>query len=157
MSGKNNQVNRWALTASEGQSTLLYMLNAVPTLLRGLGPHWHIRGRIKTHDSIVSKLRDQRLDITQIYDIIGVRAITRDPQDCYRLIRRVHAKFEVLEGAFDDYIAFPKSNGYRSLHTTIFTPCGFPVEIQVRTQAMHASSVHGSSAHGLYKAKRSDR
>jgi GTP pyrophosphokinase len=119
-----------------------------------LDPDFGLYGRIKSLDSISNKMLDNNLDGSQILDIIGVRAITRHPRDCYRLIERIHSEFRVLASEYDDYIASPKPNGYRSIHTTIVSPCGFAVEIQVRTRAMHEICESGSAAHSVYKGNR---
>jgi (p)ppGpp synthase/HD superfamily hydrolase len=98
-------------------------------------------------------MRHNRLGVHQVLDIIGIRAVIEHTNDCYRLIRRIHAEFQVIAGEYDDYIAVPKSNGYRSLHTTVVSPCGFAVEVQVRTHAMHAHAECGASAHRHYKQR----
>jgi (p)ppGpp synthase/HD superfamily hydrolase len=95
--------------------------------------------------------------IGQVLDIIGIRAVTRHTHDCYELVHRIHREFEALDDEYDDYIAVPKSNGYRSIHTTVIIPGGYPVEIQTRTQLMDGLSVGGSAAHSRYKNKRISR
>ena len=97
-------------------------------------------------------LRNSR-GIFEILDIIGIRAVTEHVDDCYRLIRRIHSEFPVLASEFDDYIAAPKPNGYRSLHTTVLSPCGLPIEVQVRTHAMHADAESGGASHVGYKQR----
>jgi (p)ppGpp synthase/HD superfamily hydrolase len=94
------------------------------------------------------------LGVHQILDIIGIRAITQHTRDCYRLISRIHMEFQAMEHEYDDYIAAPKPNGYQSIHTTVITPFGFPVEIQIRTQWMHALSERGAASHRRYKKRR---
>jgi (p)ppGpp synthase/HD superfamily hydrolase len=140
--------------ATGRKRALLHMLDSMPALIWELDPHFRLYGRIKSLESISNKMVGNNLDASQILDIIGVRAITKDQSDCYRLIRRVHSEFQVLAGEYDDYIAAPKPNGYRSIHTTVVSPCGFPVEIQARTHAMHEICERGSAAHSVYKRNR---
>lgn len=92
--------------------------------------------------------------IHQVLDIIGIRVIFQTTRDCYRLVNRIHDAFEVLEQEYDDYIVTPKSNGYQSIHTTVVSSCGFPVEIQIRTQEMHRVAERGSASHRQYKKGR---
>jgi (p)ppGpp synthase/HD superfamily hydrolase len=130
------------------------MLDNMPALIWEFDPDFRLCGRIKSLESVSNKMLGNNLNANQILDIIGVRAITKDQSDCYRLIRRVHSEFQVLAGEYDDYIAVPKPNGYRSIHTTVVSPCGFSVEIQVRTHAMHEMCERGSAAHSVYKGNR---
>ena len=130
------------------------MLKNMSELILEVDPYILLYGRIKSCDSIFSKMLNNDHDVGQVLDIIGVRAITNLPHDCYRLICRIHSKWQVLAGEYDDYIAEPKPNGYRSIHTTVVSPCGFPVEIQVRTHTMHEICERGSAAHAVYKLDR---
>lgn len=130
---------------------LLRMLESMPRLIRELDPGFLLYGRIKNIESISNKMLDKNLDVSQVLDIIGIRAIIKHERNCYCLIRRVHSEFPFLASKYDDYIAAPKPNGYRSIHTTVVSPCGFAVEIQVRTQAMHEICERGSAAHSVYK------
>ncbi len=140
--------------ATDRKRVLLRMLDSMPALIRELDPDFRLYGRIKSLESISNKMLGNNLDASQLLDIIGVRAITKHPLDCYRLIERIHSEFQVLASEYDDYIASPKPNGYRSIHTTIVSPCGFSVEIQVRTRAMHEICERGSAAHSVYKRNR---
>jgi GTP pyrophosphokinase len=117
------------------------------------GIDWY--GRVKTNHSASRKMERDSLGTHEILDIIGIRAVTEDVHDCYRLIRRIHSEFPVQASEFDDYIAAPKPNGYRSLHTTVFSPCGLPIEVQVRTHAMHAHAESGGASHVGYKQRQS--
>lgn len=138
--------------ANGRKRALLRTLQRMPALV--WDPDFRLYGRIKSLESTSTKMLDRSLAVGQIFDLIGIRAITTHPSDCYRLIRRVHSEFEVLESEYDDYIAAPKANGYRSIHTTVVSPCGFPVEIQARTHAMHDICERGSAAHSVYKRSR---
>ncbi len=113
------------------------------------GVDWH--GRVKTNPSGSKKGLRGGPGIGEVLDVIGIRAVTEHVYDCYRLIRRIHSAFPVQEGKFGDYIAAPKPNGYRSLHTAVFSPCGLPIAVQVRTHAMHAHAERGIASHLFYK------
>ena len=141
-------------TATDRERALRRSLDSIATLSRNFDSSIQLYGRIKSIGSISEKMQNSGLGAHQVLDIIGIRAVTRDAQDCYRLIRRIHSGFPVLTSLYDDYIAAPKSNGYRSLHTTVVSPCGLPVEIQVRTHAMNEICARGSAAHSAYKRKR---
>ena len=117
------------------------------------GIDWY--GRVKTNHSASRKMVRNSLGAHEILDIIGIRAVTEDVDDCYRLIRLIHSEFPVRASEFDDYIAAPKPNGYRSLHTTVFSPGGLPIEVQVRTHAMHAHAESGDASHVGYKQRQS--
>lgn len=140
--------------AADRKHALLRSLKSIAALSRNFDPGIQLYGRIKSIVSISEKMLNNDLGAHQVLDIIGIRAVTKHAQDCYRLIRRIHSGFPVLPSEYDDYIAAPKPNGYRSLHTTVVSPCGFPVEIQVRTHAMHEICERGSAAHSLYKNNR---
>jgi GTP pyrophosphokinase len=127
------------------------MLESMPALVWELDPDFRLYGRIKSLESISKKMLNNGHDAGQVLDIVGIRAISRHSRDCYRLIQRVHSEFQVLASEYDDYIAAPKPNGYRSIHTTVVSPCGIPVESQVRTHAMHEICERGSAAHAAYK------
>jgi len=110
-------------------------------------------GREKRLPSIYRKMRDKNLGFSEIMDVYGFRVIAKDIDDCYRLLGVVHRIFAPIPGRFKDYIAIPKSNGYQSLHTTLFGPYGVPVEVQIRTEAMGNIAENGIAAHWLYKEK----
>jgi (p)ppGpp synthase/HD superfamily hydrolase len=104
--------------------------------------------------SISKKMSQKNLGVSQVLDIIGVRAITQYTRDCYRLVHRIRDNFETLENEYNDYIATPKPNGYRSIHLTVIGTSGFPVEIQLHTQWMHRISEAGPASHQQYKMNR---
>ncbi len=111
----------------------------------------NVEGRPKHIYSIVKKMRGKSLDFSQVFDIRAMRVIVPSVADCYETLSWVHSQFVPIASEFDDYIAKPKSNGYQSLHTVVRDQTGRPIEIQIRTQAMHDHAEHGVAAHWAYK------
>lgn len=107
--------------------------------------------RIKHKYSLYKKLLKYDMDIEKIYDIVALRVVVNTIEDCYRVLGLVHAIWNPLPGRIKDYIALPKPNGYRSIHTTIFTGLGRVAEIQIKTKEMHAEAAYGIAAHFAYK------
>jgi len=110
-----------------------------------------INYRMKHKYSLWRKLVKRDMDIEKIYDIIALRVVVNTVEDCYRVLGLVHSVWNPLPGRIKDYIAVPKPNGYRSIHTTIFTGLGGIAEIQIRTKEMHAEAAYGITAHFAYK------
>ncbi len=107
--------------------------------------------RLKSLYSLYIKLTHKNWEIEKIYDLLAVRIIMTTIEDCYRALGVVHALWRPLPKRIKDYIAFPKPNGYRSLHTTVFTGDGGTVEIQIRTEEMHQEAEYGIAVHFAYK------
>ncbi|MFA6502955.1 MAG: HD domain-containing protein [Candidatus Paceibacterota bacterium] len=107
--------------------------------------------RMKGLWSLHQKLRRKEDDISRIHDIAALRIIVPTIEDCYTTLGMVHALYKPLPGEFKDYIAFPKPNGYQSLHTTVVTPEAGVVEIQIRTEEMHRHAQFGIASHMSYK------
>lgn len=118
-----------------------------------------VQGRPKHIYSIVKKMRSKNLDFEGLYDVRAVRVIVDDVRDCYAVLGIVHNLWSPVSGEFDDYIARPKGNNYRSLHTAVIGPEGKAVEIQIRTREMHRDSELGIASHWRYKegGARADR
>jgi GTP pyrophosphokinase len=110
-----------------------------------------VAGRPKNIYSIVKKMRGKSLDFAQVLDVRALRVVAADEAACYQALSVVHAFFSPIAGEFDDYIAKPKANGYQSLHTVVRDASGRPIEIQIRTQAMHDHAELGVAAHWAYK------
>ncbi|MBC7379280.1 MAG: bifunctional (p)ppGpp synthetase/guanosine-3',5'-bis(diphosphate) 3'-pyrophosphohydrolase [Burkholderiaceae bacterium] len=119
--------------------------------LKSQGVHAMVHGRPKHIYSIVRKMRGKSLDFNQVLDIRALRVVVPDVKDCYAALSWVHSHFSPMANEFDDYIARPKPNGYQSLHTVVLDDAGQPIEIQIRTQAMHDHAEHGVAAHWAYK------
>lgn len=107
--------------------------------------------RVKHKYSLYQKLLKYDMDIGKIYDIIALRVIVKNLEDCYHVLGIVHSIWNPLPGRIKDYIAVPKPNGYRSIHTTVFTGSGEIAEIQIRTREMHKEAEYGVAAHFVYK------
>lgn len=107
--------------------------------------------RIKHKYSLYKKLLKYNRDIEKIYDIVALRVVVGTIEECYRVLGIVHSIWNPLPGRIKDYIAVPKPNGYRSIHTTIFTGSGGIAEIQIRTEEMHKEAAYGVAAHFVYK------
>jgi len=119
--------------------------------LAAQGIHATVQGRPKHIYSIVKKMRGKSLSFAQVYDIRALRIVVPSVPDCYAALGWVHDHFTPVPDEFDDYIARPKANGYQSLHTVVRDARGQPIEVQVRTQAMHDHAETGVAAHWAYK------
>ncbi len=107
--------------------------------------------RMKRKYSLWKKLVKREMDLEKVYDIIALRIVLETVEDCYKVLGIIHSVWNPLPGRIKDYIALPKPNGYRSIHSTIFTGSGNALEIQIRTKEMHAEAAHGIAAHFAYK------
>ena len=110
-----------------------------------------VHGREKTLYSIFRKMKDKHLSFAQVSDIFGFRIVVETLPECYLVLGALHQLYKPQPGRFKDYIAIPKPNGYQSLHTTLVSPVGTPVEFQIRTVPMHSVAEQGIAAHWLYK------
>ena len=113
-----------------------------------------VTGRPKHICSIINKMKKKQVEFDELYDVRAVRILVDDIQNCYAALSLVHELWQPIANEFDDYIANPKGNGYRSLHTAVIGPQQLPLEVQIRTQQMHHDSELGVAAHWRYKENR---
>ena len=119
--------------------------------LADAGISGHVEGRAKHLYSIWRKMQKKGLAFEQLFDVRAVRILVDDVPACYGSLGVVHSLFAYLQGEFDDYIATPKPNGYRSIHTAVLGPGDKTLEVQIRTHEMHQTSEHGVASHWRYK------
>ena len=131
-------------------------INILSQEIAKLGINAHITGRPKHLWSIYQKMAQKGKDFSEIYDLIAVRIIVEEENECYACLGAVHALWTPDIARFKDYIAVPKLNGYQSLHTTVIGLAGRHLEIQIRTSEMHRVSEYGIAAHWRYKGKEFD-
>ena len=114
-----------------------------------------IIGRIKSPYSIWNKIKNKNVSFEQLSDIMAFRVITNSSRDCYKALGIIHRKFSYVQGRFKDFISSPKSNGYRSIHTTVIGPKNSKIEIQFKSKAMNQIAEFGIAAHWKYKNPKS--
>lgn len=142
-----------AVIAQKKDERSQYLQNAVSTIQEEadkVGIKVSISSRAKHFYSIYQKMRKRNKEPGELFDLLALRVICQNKNQCYTLIGIVHGLWKPLEGRFKDYIAMPKANGYQSLHTTVMCE-DRPLEIQIRTQKMHDIAEHGVASHWLYK------
>jgi len=150
---------KWLLetTKEHYKARLSYLQKIEPqveTTLKenGLSPI-QINFRAKRYSSLYKKLLRHNMNIDEIYDLVAMRIIVETIPECYAVMGVIHEKWPPLPGRIKDYIAMPKPNSYRSLHTTVIGPENKIIEFQIRTQEMHEENEHGIAAHWIYKNK----
>src|ERR1700752_5133061 len=127
-------------------------LEATKKKLADSGIQATVFGREKHVYSTYRKMIEKHLSFSEVHDIFGLRVIVADVPACYLALGALHALYKPIPGKFKDYVAIPKVNGYQSLHTTLVSPLGTPLEIQIRTQEMHKIAEAGVASHWLYKS-----
>jgi RelA/SpoT family (p)ppGpp synthetase len=139
----------------EREKLVIRVKNELERALAEMGVQATITGRPKHIYSIWRKMKRKEVDFDQIYDVHGFRVIVETEQQCYAALGVVHSLWRPIPGEFDDYIANPKNNMYRSLHTAVLNKRdGRPMEIQIRTRQMHEIAEYGIAAHWQYKEGR---
>ncbi len=128
--------------------------NVSQKLVEAMVPVLHIDGRIKRLFSIHQKLKRQKIDLDQVYDLVALRIVTQSVKDCYAALGIIHQTWSPVPGRIKDFIAMPRPNGYQSLHTSVVSERGFPFEVQIRTSEMHKVAEEGIAAHWKYKEGR---
>jgi GTP pyrophosphokinase len=147
-------VARIARKRQEREGDINEVIRLLETKLAEVDVKAQITGRPKHFYSIYKKMRDQKKEFDEIYDLTAVRVITDSLKDCYGTLGVIHTLWKPISHRFKDFIAVPKSNGYQSLHTTVIGPKGDPIEIQIRTWEMHRVAEEGIAAHWKYKEGR---
>lgn len=110
-----------------------------------------VKYRQKNIHSIYRKMKEKKLSFKELTDVFGVRIMTQSVDDCYRVLGVMHNLYKPLPGKFKDYLAIPKTNGYQSLHSSLFGPHGVAIEVQIRTEDMDHFAESGIAAHWIYK------
>ncbi len=111
-----------------------------------------VEGREKHLYSLYRKMRGKGLSFAEVHDVYAFRITVDSVDACYRALGIMHGLYKPVPGKFKDYVALPKPNGYQSLHTVLFGPYGTPIEVQIRTEDMHAVAEAGIAAHWMYKS-----
>jgi GTP pyrophosphokinase len=135
----------------EREQSMALLRETLEKDLQAQGIAAQVQGRPKHIYSIFKKMRGKQLGFDQVLDVRAMRVIVQDAAACYAALSRVHELYAPIAGEFDDYIAKPKSNGYQSLHTVVRDATNRPLEIQIRTEAMHQHAETGVAAHWAYK------
>jgi GTP pyrophosphokinase len=138
-------------TRREREASVRAARERLQALLAAQGIVADVQGRPKHLYSIWKKMQGKGLAFERVFDARALRVIVDDVAACYAVLARVHEAFKPVDGEFDDYIARPKANGYQSLHTVVLDVDGRPLEVQIRTRAMHEHAEHGVAAHWMYK------
>lgn len=142
--------------SAEDERCLVILKKTLVGLLKQNGIAADIQGRIKSLYSIHCKICHSDKSLESIMDRIGLRIIVATVPECYRVLGLLHSHFQHIPGSFDDYIGFPKENGYQSLHTCVYPVRGIaykPIEFQIRTICMHKEAEYGCAAHRQYKRR----
>ena len=135
----------------ERENTVKLLIDEISTSMKQNEINAEITGRAKHYYSIYKKMQRLNVAFNDLYDITAVRVIVETERQCYEVLGIIHSLFKPIPGRFKDYIAMPKGNGYRSLHTSVIGPKQKPLEVQIRTVEMHKVAEYGVAAHWKYK------
>ena len=136
---------------AQSASRIVRIADEIKRKLAENGIEVWVQGRAKRPFSIWRKLKDKQLNFEQLSDVFGFRAVVATESDCYRALGVLHQTWRMVPERFKDFISLPKSNGYRSIHTTVIGPERQRVEVQIRTQEMHDVAERGVAAHWRYR------
>lgn len=135
----------------ERENTVKLLMDEISESLKRNEINADISGRAKHYYSIYKKMQRLNVAFNDLYDITAVRVIVETERQCYEVLGIIHSLFKPIPGRFKDYIAMPKGNGYKSLHTSVIGPKQKPLEVQIRTKDMHKVAEYGVAAHWKYK------
>ena len=135
----------------ERENTVKLLIDEISASMKQNEINAEITGRAKHYYSIYKKMQRLNVAFNDLYDITAVRVIVQTERQCYEVLGIIHSLFKPIPGRFKDYIAMPKGNGYRSLHTSVIGPKQKPLEVQIRTVEMHKVAEYGVAAHWKYK------
>ncbi|MDO5657753.1 MAG: bifunctional (p)ppGpp synthetase/guanosine-3',5'-bis(diphosphate) 3'-pyrophosphohydrolase [Paracoccus sp. (in: a-proteobacteria)] len=144
-------IRRFVTLQRESGDVISKITADIRTELDKAGIDADVYGRAKRPFSVWRKMQEKQLAFSRLSDIYGFRIITRSEEDCYRTLGLIHSRWRAVPGRFKDYISQPKSNGYRSIHTTVSGRDGKRVEVQIRTRQMHEVAESGVAAHWSYR------
>ena len=148
---RNSIIRRFITLQREAGDVVPQITADIHTELEKVRIEADVYGRAKKPYSIWRKMQEKNLAFSRLSDIYGFRIITSDVSDCYRILGAIHLRWRAVPGRFKDYISQPKSNGYRSIHTTVSGRDGKRVEVQIRTRQMHEVAEAGVAAHWSYR------
>ncbi|MEZ5685500.1 MAG: bifunctional (p)ppGpp synthetase/guanosine-3',5'-bis(diphosphate) 3'-pyrophosphohydrolase [Paracoccaceae bacterium] len=144
-------IRRFVSLQKESGDVIPQITADIRHLMEDQGIEADVFGRAKRPYSIWRKMEEKQLTFSRLSDIYGFRVITRSEMDCYRVLGLIHHRWRAVPGRFKDYISQPKTNGYRSIHTTVSGRDGKRVEVQIRTRQMHEVAEAGVAAHWSYR------
>ncbi len=149
--GRNSILRRFVTLRRESGDVVQKITRDIRTELDRAGIEADVYGRAKKPYSVWRKMEEKKQGFSRLSDIYGFRVITGSEADCYAVLGVIHQRWRAVPGRFKDYISQPKSNGYRSIHTTVSGRDGKRVEVQIRTREMHEVAEAGVAAHWAYR------
>ncbi len=148
---RNSIMRRFLTLQKDTGDVIPRITNDIRDVLERAGIEAEVFGRAKKPYSVWRKMQEKELSFSRLSDIYGFRVITGSEDDCYKVLGAIHRRWRAVPGRFKDYISQPKSNGYRSIHTTVSGRDGKRVEVQIRTREMHEVAEAGVAAHWSYR------
>ncbi|WBU61029.1 RelA/SpoT family protein [Paracoccus albus] len=148
---RNSIIRRFLTLQKESGDVIAQITKDIRTELDREGIEANVYGRAKRPFSVWRKMQEKQLTFSRLSDIYGFRVIVGTESECYRALGLIHRRWRAVPGRFKDYISQPKTNGYRSIHTTVTGRDGKRVEVQIRTRQMHEVAEAGVAAHWAYR------